>query len=240
MKKIIEHAVRNISFSVDELKPWTPEDENLITAYTSLHDAEIKLKAEGSALLTLAGNLNKQTEKVRNKLMALKERIAALSKLADRFVMVDPNRQSWAEELNKQTEKVGKHIGAYHDMLTVADSAVAACEEKNSPFIKEVEDIERWEKFDDIKNGYFNDYETKAIDIISFGNDEDMFRMLASSFTHQNKGIIDAANNAIDNYNRLLLETEMQYALWEEFLKRLSVIRMITESEAGEIFTSAN
>lgn len=132
MKKIIEHAARSISFSVDELKPWTPEDENLITLYISLHDAQIKLKAEGSELLTLAGNLNKQTEKVRDKLMALKEKIAALSKLADRFVIVDPNRQSWAEELNTQTEKVSKHIGAYHDVLALAESAATACEEKTA------------------------------------------------------------------------------------------------------------
>ena len=240
-QQVIEHAARKISFSTDELKPWTKEDETLIKAYISLHDKELSLKAQAKELLSLSADLNKQTEKVRLKLIELKEMIAAISKLADGFIVVSPNRQHKANEINKEAEKLSAYItGDYHSILSELELTVKACEEKNGAFINDTENNELWDAYSDIKHSHFHNYEINAIDIVSFDKDDDTFRGFASVWRDHNKGIIDYANEAIGNYNKLILETEMQYALWEEFLKRLSLIRMVTAAETGEISASSN
>jgi hypothetical protein len=240
-QQVIEHATRKISFSADELKPWTKEDETLIKAYISLHDKELLLKAQANELLSLSADLNKQTEKVRLKLIELKEMIAAISKLADGFIVINPNRQQKANEISKEAEKLGAYItGDYHSILSELELTSKTCSEKNGAFINDTEDNELWDAYNDIKRSHFHNYEINAIDIVSFDKDDDTFRNFASVWGDHNKGIIDYANEAIGNYNKLILETEMQYALWEEFLKRLSLIRMVTATETGEISASSN
>jgi hypothetical protein len=240
-QQVIEHATRKISFSTDELKLWTKEDEILMKAYISLHDKELLLKAQAKELLSLSADLNKQTEKVRLKLIALKEMIAAISKLADGFIVINPNRQHKANEISKEAKKLNAHIrGEYHSILSELELTSKTCSEKNEAFINDTEDDELWDAYSDIKHSHFHNYEINAIDIVSFDKDDDTFRSFASVWRDHNKGIIDYANEAIGNYSKLILETEMQYALWEEFLKRLSLIRMVTATETGEISASSN
>jgi len=240
-QQVIEHATRKISFSADELKPWTKEDETLMKAYISLHDKELLLKAQAKELLSLSADFNKQTEKVRLKLIALKEMIAAISKLADGFIAVSPNRLHKANEISKKAEKLSAYItGDYHSILSELELTAQTCSEKIRAFINDTENDELWDAYSDIKHSHFQNYEINAIDIVSFDKDDDTFRGFASVWRDHNKGIIDCANDAIGNYSKLILETEMQYTLWEEFLKRLSLIRMVTATETGEIPASPN
>ncbi len=136
-QEVFEHAMRKISFSTDELKQWTHEDETLMKAYISLHDKELLLKAEAKELLSLSADLNKGTEKVRLKLIALKEMIAAISKLADGFIVINPNRQHKANEIINQAEKLSAHIsGEYHSILSELELTVNPAAKKMQHLLK--------------------------------------------------------------------------------------------------------
>jgi hypothetical protein len=240
VQKTIEHGARNISFSADESKPLTEEDEQLIAAYVKLHDRELLLKAQGKELRDYCSSLNKQTEEVRTVLTDLKDMLVALSKQADGFVTVDPNREMKAKQIIQETERVNTNMQNYHPLLTELDLVAKDCTEKNSAFIDEVESYDLWETYDNIHSSHFANHTVNSIDIVSFDNDDELFRAFVSICDNENKAAIDYANNAIDNYSKLVLQTEMQYGIWEEFLKRLALIRMVVESKAGEIFTSSN
>lgn len=239
MEKTIEHAARKISFSVDELKPWTKQDEQLIKTYIQLHDNEILHREHAKELLECCSSLNKQTKSVRAELVPVKDMIAALSKLADDFVIVDPNKKQKALAIVRETEKTNTCMQNYQELLQKLEPVVQVCDEKNVAFIDAVENLDLWNTYSKIKHRHFKNYEINAIDIVSFDNDDDRFRGYVSVYSKKHSDIIDYANSAIDDYNKLLLETEMQYAIWKEFLKRLALIRSVSDS-SGETYISAN
>ena len=240
VQKVYEHTTRKISFSVDELKPWTKQDELLINTYLKLHDKEALLKAQAKELMNKCGNLNKHTEKVRLTLITIKTNIAVLIKLADSFIIVGLAREKKAAEISEQVSKVNEALQAYSALLNKLEKETRKCSALNSPFIDATENVEAWEEYTEIKCEHFNNIEINSVDIISFDKDDETFRGFVSVWGDANKATIDYANSAIDNYNKLLLETETQYAIWEEFLKRFALIRSIVESNAGELTISVN
>ncbi len=240
VQKVYEHPTRKISFSVDESKPWTADDESLVNAYLKLHDKETLLKEKGKELMSNCSNLNKHIEKVRVALMDIKTKIAALSKLADGFIVVDISRAKKAAKISEQVTKVNDEVLTYGSLLDKLDEETNNCSALNSAFIDATENFDVWEEYDDIKSKHLNNYETNSVDIVSFDKDDDAFRGFVSIWSDDNKTIIDYANNAIDNYNKLILETEMQYAIWEEFLKRFALIRSIIETNAVDMSVSVN
>jgi hypothetical protein len=100
--------------------------------------------------------------------------------------------------------------------------------------------MEPWDVYEKIKTNHFGNYDINAIDTMSFDEDDERFRDFISLRDMQNQHTIDYSNGIIENYNRLILETNTQYGIWEEFLKRLSLIRQVVRSKTDEMFTCAN
>lgn len=240
ISKTIEHITRKISFSADESRTWTEDDEKLVTAYLQLHNREQSLKIQGDDLVKKFTGINKQTEKLRAILNVVKKLITAASELADKFNPIIPKKQEIVKQITDETEKISNRIQKYHRLMEKLSVEIDVHSKINSRFLDDLENMELWEAYKEVMHIHFNNYEINSIDIVSFSNEDELFRGFASVWDDKNKYAFDYSDKAIENYNRLILETEIQYGIWKEYLKRFELIRLINENTASQILSSAN
>lgn len=240
ISKIFEHSTRNISFSVDELKAWTEEDEQLVFSYLKIHDREQYLTDRGKLLDAERNRINAIIEQTREALSGVEIQIKDISKLADTFSLVHPKKEEKAKEILGETVKVSETINAYQQLFIESEKNIAELDEANTVFIDEIEDITLWDEYGTVKHAHFKNYENNSIDIVSFDREDDLFRGYASFHKQRHHDVFERVNECIRNYNALLSETKTQYGMWEEYLKRIVLIRAIAENDDGYLMVSVN
>jgi hypothetical protein len=240
ISKVLEHSTRNISFSADELKPWTKDDEQLISAYIKIHDREQHIKNAGKVLESETKCINEEIEQTRQKLTEVEAQIKELSKFADTFILPDPKKEDKANKVFDEADKVYKTITSYQQLLIkLGDNLENFCVLK-SGFLNNLEDFTLWDEYNAAKHEHVKNYEINSIDIVSFGLEDEFFRGYISIHKESNHAVFDRADKSVENYNALILETKIQYVIWEEFLKRVHLIRAIVESSGNQLISSVN
>ena len=240
ISKVFEHTTRNISFSADELKPWTKDDEQLISSYIKVHDHEQHIQDTGKILREETTHINKQIEQARQNLADVEKQIKEVSKFADTFILPDPKKENKANQIFDAADKTYKTIAAHQELLIKLDDNIQKFCELKSEYLDNLEDFMLWDEYSDAMHKHAQNYETNSIDIVSFGLEDEFFRGYISVHKEKNESVFDQADKSIENYNALILETKIQYAAWEEFLKRIHLIRAIVESSNSQLISSAN
>ncbi len=228
-KKIVEHPFHKVSFDYDEKKEWTPRDEKLLNTYLQLHDSEKQRQDEASSLRRQFSGLEKHVERVRKELKQVEKKITATRNEADHIIaQVNLQMPRAAEKFSEQVNGTNDDIQDYHKKMQQLEKEI---NELNGLKDKYIDDDEQplWERLSELKITYAHDNRLST-DYVSFDDDEQRFRDKASYISHQNDKAIDYCDRVIDNYNRLLLETTVQYEVWNEFGRRLKLIEQITSS----------
>jgi hypothetical protein len=238
--KILEHTTRNISFSTDELKPWTEEDEQLISAYTKLHDHEQHLKDLAKPLQDETKFINDEVEEARQTLANVEKQIKELSELADSFILPDPKKEDKATRIFDEASKVYDIIIIYQHLIEKLEENVAKFCDLESEFLDSLEDFSLWDEYNDVSAQHAGNYAINSIDIVSFDLDEEYFKAYIAINKDSNYAVYDHADRSVENFNALMLETKIQYATWEELTKRVHLIRQIVESSGTQLISSAN
>jgi len=220
--RTIEHPLRKITFEITESIPATKEDDELISAFLLLHDAE-KVQSELSKKVVIAtGKAEKEIEKVQAEFNAIKALVAEVVKASDDLISVLAVKatKKW-ETIQRKVSVLNRKFKEYDVLLKQLHEVITTVSELNRNFIEYREDNTLWESYDDIMTTHFNNYEHNSIDIVSFEDEDERFKSYVSVAGDRHKGVIDYANATVDKFNVLCLETTMEYALWEELGKRL-------------------
>lgn len=228
-KKIVEHPFHKISFDYDESKDWTPRDEKLLNTYLQLHDSEKQRQDEASSLRKQFSELEKHVEQVRKELKKVEKKITATRNEAD-HILAQVNLQvpRAAEKFTEQVNETNDDIQDYHKKMQQLEKEINELNKLKDKYIDDDEEP-LWERLSELKITYAHDNRLST-DYVSFDDDEQRFRDKVSYISHQNDRAIDYCDRVVDNYNRLLLETTVQYEVWNEFGRRLKLIEQITSS----------
>lgn len=240
ISNVIEHRTRNISFSIDETKPWTKDDEQLINAYIKVHDFEQLIQDTGKVLQNETKLTNEEIEQARHNLTGVEKQVKKVSKFADIFIIPDPKKEDKANQIFDEADKVYKTITMHQELLLKLDGDIKKFCALKSEYLDNLEDFSLWEEYNDASHEHAKNYETNSIDIVSFGLEDEFFRGYMSVHKESNHGVFDRADKSIENYNSLICETKIQYATWEEFLKRIHLIRAIIENSGSTFVTLPN
>lgn len=240
MLKLVEHELRKIEFEYDEQKAWTEQDESLLNAYLSLHNHELEHKTTGKDLMQRYGEQNKMIEQARKQLMELKDSFTQTRELADKLsgdiLFKKPYRTEPLYEALDHTSQLLQTYDTY--MRTIANEGL---EKEREAFFDADENTEHWDAFDDANLLHSQNYEVNAIDTSSFFDEEEKFRsFLSVVVTTANNSAMDYINEVINNYNKLMLQTEVQYELYKEFVKRLALIESLTGDSTGGTYFNLN
>jgi len=239
-QKLVEHKLRKIQFEYDDTKPWTEQDENLLNAFIGLHDYELERKTTGQELMKQYSARDKEIENAREVLKKVKETFAATRQMADHLVADVAYKKSHAvEKFYEAVNTTNDAIQEYDKIMrAIGDEALDKQKEK---YFEEEENHQAWEVFETATNEHYNNYEVNAIDIVSFDKADEAFKTYLSVVINSgNSSAMDYMNEVIHNYNLLMLETEVQYELWQEFTKRIFLIEKITGSDSGTAYFNMN
>jgi len=239
-KKTIEHPFHKITIEYDETKPWTPRDEKLLNIYLQLHDAEARQHEIAFDLLKKYGEHGKHIEALRKELKTVREKLNSTREMADHVLgqlsLKVPNAlENFVQSVNATNDMIQEYDKKLRE-LEVESRELNVLKEK---YHDEEEDNQLWERLSELKITYAYD-NNLSIDYVSFDDDEERFREKASYISHQNDNYMNSCDRTIENYNRLVVETEVQYEVWKEFCKRMALIEYITNRDAGFSEVSSN
>ncbi|HXH19290.1 MAG TPA: hypothetical protein VNJ07_09425 [Chitinophagales bacterium] len=239
-KKQIEHPFHKISFDYDDTKPWTARDEKLLNTYLRLHDSEARRHENARDLMKRYGEHEKHIEEVRKKMKQMKEKLTATRDAADHILaQIQLQVPNALENFVKQMNETNDFIQEYDKEIRKLEAETMDLKKLKDHYHDEEEDSSLWELLTDLKITYGYD-KNMAIDYVSFDDDEERFREKASYISRQNDNYMDYCNRVIENYNRLMLETEIQYEVWKEFCRRMVLIEHITGHDSGKTTISIN
>lgn len=232
--KTIQHPLRTISFEYDETIPWTTQDENMLNSYLHVHGMEVLARENAQAIFEKYIIHDKHVEELRKTLVLVKEKVATAQQSADHLLdNITLRKPNVIEDFTEAVNTTSDYIDEYHRQMEVLKEE---CDELNT-VLKEIMDDEEndkaWEIFSELKSKHFQNYETNAIDIVSFDKEDDKFRGFTSFHRNRNEKHIDYCNKTVENYNKLLLEITAVYEVWSEFGKRLVLIQRILDNANG-------
>ena len=232
--KTISHPLRKISITYGyNDNPWTKEDEQLVKAFIALHESEMKQQKLADYLLKEYSEIRKKIKVARTKLeevtILLKDNIKEADKLSEKTGLIKPKTfPAFLERIMNTNDEIQE----YGPLLSDVKDALDLLQPEKELYAVTDEDTETelWDKYSDIHLKHCRNYEKNSIDIVEFDKEDDSFRTYRSVHEDNRNGKIDYSNDTIEDYNVLVIETEMQYQLWAEFNKR----RLLLEYIFGE------
>ncbi len=233
MKKTINHPFHKVSFDYDDKKKWTARDEKLLNLYLSLLDSEEQRYKQASELKKKYIGLASAVGEVRRELKKVRDALTAAREAADHVVAeLTLRKKNTLKAFTRKVNKASAAIQDYDQRFRKAEALQAELSKPLDAFQDADEDDSLWQRLSELKITYAYD-KRMAIDYVSFDEEEERFRDKIGYINHQNDNTVNYCHSVIDDYMLLRCETEMQYELWAEFGRRLTLIEYVTKMDSG-------
>ena len=237
--KLYEHPLRKFEIEYDDSKPWTALDEDLINAFIALHDYEWERKEKAGELLKQYGELNRAVDAARVEWQKVKKMMDETRQFAEVVIPAMQLKQVVVHEhFDKTVVQTDEAILEYDKVMRAID--LETPEPDRDAFFEEQENLTWWDQFDEVNLEHSQQWEVNSIDTAVFTDTEEMFRLFVGEQTKHHDQVMDYINRVINNHHILMLETELLYEVWKEFIKRVQLLDHITGKPDNRDFLSLN
>jgi hypothetical protein len=236
-KKEIQTRLRKITLQLEEGKEWTAADQEVQDKYVALHELVFEQNLKIKTLHDRYQDFNKQVDAHREELQKVKQASKHARTLADKLSeTVGVYNPGNVEEFVQAVNDCSEVIAVYHTILEKMGPVLGDYIEQLDA-IQDEEDVheEEFDEFSTILMEHNKNYEINAIDIVKFDFEQDMFRAQMSLDSSSNDKMIQRCHDVVHNYNTLMLESDLQYQVWNEFNKRVSLLQMIADDGSTTI-----
>lgn len=228
--KKYEVGVHTISYEYDDAKPWTDEDEALEKKHIELVERERLISDMMHNSLNEYSPINNQIQEVRAFLLLIKDLSKDARDEADFYVESMMQMEDYGKELlAEKVETAVKAFEEYHKKLLSLEPDITKLSQFINAYVEMEEDMDDWNEHSNIKTKHYHNWANNSIDICSFDKEMERFGSYASVMKNHNSNIYRLLDNYILDYNKLMLETEGQYSLWEEFSKRVDLLNKMVK-----------
>jgi hypothetical protein len=228
--KKFEMGIHTISYEFDDAKPWTEQDEALEKKHIALAEREKMIRDMMYDSLKKYSPIDKEIQAVRAFLMLIKDLAKDARDEADFYVESMMQMEDYGKEL--MAEKVQTAVKAfeeYHKKLLALEPGITKLSAFINKYVEMDEDMTEWDKHSKVKGRHYKNWKDNSIDICSFDREMDRFHAFVSVNKDSNSGIYRLLDGYILDYNKLMLETEAQYGIWEEFAKRVELLNKMVK-----------
>jgi hypothetical protein len=238
ISKRIEHPLRTIELSYNELKPFHPLEEAMLERYTRLHNFVNELCEEYVDVQTKYEMHDLHIKKVITRFKAIKVRLAHLGTNAKSVVnLMVPGRKEirnilaeakefkgLLDEFNKDVERLSAESNSMHKFFMPLDH-------------KDEQLTEIFTEYKEFRGQVECNHEHYSLDLKQYSSDEKHFIGSIADMTDRQSEFIGVCNRVIDRYNLLIEEVEKVYAQWEEYNNMIEMLRLIqvTPYETNQI-----
>ena len=99
------------------------------------------------------------------------------------------------------------------------------------------EDFSKWKKFSAIERKHSKNYKINSINICEFDAEKERFHTYRSVHKDHSDGVSRMQDGYVLDYNTLMLQTEMEYGIWNEFVKRLDLLTKMVKVKVPPIIS---
>ncbi len=228
--KKFEIGIHTISYEYEDTTPWTESDELLEKTHLALAEREARIREMMYASLNEYSPIDKDIQEVRTFLMLIKDLSKEARDEADFYVESLMQMDDYSKDsLGEKVETAVKAFEEYHKKLLSLEPGIKKLSEFINQYVEMSEDMAQWENHSEIMSNHYNNWATNSIDICSFDREMERFYAFLSVNKDSNSGIYRLLDGYILDYNKLMLETEGQYSLWEEFAKRVDLLNKMVK-----------
>lgn len=228
VQKEIANSGWRVTYLFDDEKPFMEQDLALEAAW------EICVAKEAALSMTMQ-TTSDQYESISEEIKTLRSMLQLIEELS-----LDARNEAdecWEAMLVSEdyslagiAEKVAitnKSIDEYHEKLLMLSPKVVELSEILDNFIELSEDESSYKKFTKIKQQHSKNYPLNSIDVRSFDAAIEVSRSYMQHEKVKQNRLFRFLNDYVDDSNTLMLETEMEYAVWTEFGKRVEILNKI-------------
>ena len=226
--KIIEHPLRTIELTYDEMTPFHPFEEAMLDRYTTLHNFvkelceeynNVQMKYEEhdmhirKVIVRFKGiktRMNHLNENARNVLNAMVPEATVI----ENVVREGREFKILLKAFNTDVEKLATESNMMHQIFTPLDSK----DEMLSEIFKE---------YKSFRVELSGNEAACSLDLAQYDNDEKGFMGSLNDMAGKQAEFINVCNNVIDRYNFLVEEVEKTFAQWEKCNDMLEMVQLM-------------
>lgn len=174
--------------------------------------------------------IDKDIQEVRTFLMLIKDLSKEARDEADFYVESLMQMDDYSKDtLGEKVETAVKAFEEYHKKLLSLEPGITRLSTFINEYVELDEDMSEWNTHSDVKSEHYNNWKNNSIDICSFDKEMDRLYAFVSVNKDSNSSIYRLLDGYILDYNKLMLETEAQYGIWEEFAKRVDLLNKMVK-----------
>jgi chromosome segregation ATPase len=224
----IQHPLRTITISYDELKPFHPHEEEMLTRYTMLHNFVSDLYNEYNTIEENFETHNKHVQSIASRHKIIKAIISRLENHARLMITAMIPDKDAAKKVTEDAKEFNVILQEFHvDVEQVAEESAKMqqlfkpLDGKDERFTEIFEEYKQFRKQLDSNN---NDY---ALDHARYNNDEKEFFDSLANIAKRQDVFIQNCNTVIDNFNALIDDVEKTYEQWEKYNDMIEMIKLM-------------
>jgi len=225
--KKIEHPLRTIELTYDEMTPFHPFEEEMLDRYTTLHNFVKDICEEYNSVQQRYEEHDKHIKKVVNRFRAIKLRMIHLSNAARTIlnrmipdkaeienVIAEGNEfKRLIVEFNADVERLAAESNRMFEIFVPLDNK----DERLSEIFKEYKEFRE----------LFDSNENYSLDFEQYDNDEQAFLNSLNDMTGKQTQFIGVCNTVIDRYNFFVEEVEKTLEQWEKCNDMLEMLKLL-------------
>ena len=225
--KTITYGGHTISLNYDDAKPWTKDDASLENAYFDLVKNKVELHEMVYQSIMQLAPISSEIGTLREFLMLIKDFSIEAREEADNLMLsfMSPHEDDYDRDiLNEKVVLTEKAFGDYHVKITELEPKITLVSNLVNKYTSMIEDSLKWKVLSKIETKHFRKYKTNAIDTNSYSEEKERFQTFLSVTKEHSDSINRMHDGYVSDYNILMLQTEMEYGIWNEFVKRLDLL----------------
>jgi len=227
--KKIEHPLRTIELTYDDMKPFHPFEEEMLDRYTTLHNFVKELCEEYNTVQQRYEQHDAHIKRVIIRFRGIKTRMTHLSESARSVLnrMIPDNAEiekviAEGKEFkalllgfNKDVERLSVESNIMHQIFIPLDHK----DERLSEIFKE---------YKEFKVGLSGNQADYSLDFEQYDNDEHAFLGSLTDMADKQTEFISICNMVIDRYNMLVEEVEKTFGQWEKCNDMLEMVQLMS------------
>lgn len=228
ISKKIEHPLRTIELTYDEMKPFHPREEEMLDRYTSLHNFVKELLEDYNNVQGKFEQHDRNIKQVIARFRAIKTRMAHLGgnakKVLNTMIPDKTHAETIIEEaqefkallvdFNKDVMRLAKESETMHQIFIPLDNK----DERLSEIFTEYKDFRG--EFEGCADNY-------SLDLEQYDNDEQSFMSQLNDMAARQTEFISVCNMVIDRFNMLVEEVEKTFEQWEKYNEMVEMMRLM-------------
>jgi uncharacterized coiled-coil DUF342 family protein len=228
VNKRIEHPLRTIEITYDEMKPFHPFEEEMLDRYTRLHNYVKELHEEYTSVQKKYEMHDSNIRRVIARYKAIKGRMSNMHTTAKKALGLMVPDKNEAQQIVNEASQLKELMELFHKEVAKLAHESDTLGRIFTPLDSKDERMsELFAEYKEIRKELGEGDEDYSLDMEQYDMDEQAFMHSLTNMAGKQEEFINVCNQVIDRYNMLIEEVERTYEEWSKYNELIEMMRLL-------------